>query len=116
MSDQNTLTRQERCKFHFGPEFDKSKMEELERVAQARIRSDGVSRRIALAALTRSSQELLKGLTEPGSIEAVLEVVESLESTIADVKAEIEFMEVARTRLLWAFNEAYGVEICRAAN
>ena len=46
----------------------------------------------------------------------MLEVLESLESTIADIKAEIEFMEIARTRLLWAFNEAYGVEIYRAAN
>ncbi len=85
-------------------------MYELEQIVQVRAGSDGVNRRIALAALTRSSQQMLEAMDDE-TAEAMRDAVECLNTTIELLKEQVEMMTAARARLMWVLSDYCGDDL-----
>ncbi len=78
-------------------------MKQIEQKVQERTASDGVNRRIALAALTQSTSQMVDGLRDdPDAQEAMDQALGCLASTTDFLKAQLEIFEAAQMRIAGA--------------
>lgn len=82
--------------------FDVALTDEQMRYAEEAAQSWGVTRRIAFAYLTRSSQQLLDSLRkgEEELAEGMLDTLENLNKFLKWQKSETELLEAAQARLI----------------
>jgi hypothetical protein len=88
----------------FAPALTMEEVGEAEQKAQ----EWGVTRRCALATLTKSSDELLKSLADEKAAEAFLDVAEGIAAYLKWRDAETELLNAAQARILFVLNHLYG--------
>lgn len=83
---------------NFDAAFDDKEMEEMEKGAQGA--QHGITRRMALAALTCDKARLVEGFTkDEESRDLLAKMIENITDYIAHLKAVTETMEAAQARL-----------------
>ncbi|MGB0218807.1 MAG: hypothetical protein ACPGJF_05690 [Sinimarinibacterium flocculans] len=80
--------------------FSQEEMREMERHAQEAERAHGVTRRCALASLTRSAQQLIDGIKDDReTAEATAAVSSAIGNMLQHLGAVCDVLTTARTRL-----------------
>lgn len=80
----------------------RDQMENMEQRAQDTEHSRGVARRLALATLTRSGQEIIDSIKERSIAVAMADTVRVIDDNVSDLQTLIELMQSASLRITMA--------------
>jgi len=84
--------------FSFEAAIDDNQVKEMEK--QAQNKNHGITRRVALIALSRSKMQLIAGFGKDDETRELLgDTIENIEHYIAHLKGVVEVMEAAQARL-----------------